>query len=83
MAFSANYPFALAPGMGLNAFFTYTICLQMGVPWTTALGLVFIAGLVFLGLTALRIRQAIVDAVPQSLKLATAAGIGLYLEGGG
>ncbi len=79
MAVLANYPFALAPGMGLNAFFTYTIVLGMGVDWRIALAVVLASGLLFLLLTLLRVREAIITAVPESLKRATAAGIGLFI----
>lgn len=79
MGLLANYPFALAPGMGLNAFFTYTIVLGMGVHWKLALGVVLASGLLFLLLTALRVREAIITAVPEPLKRATAAGIGLFI----
>lgn len=79
MAFLANYPFALAPGMGLNAYFTFTVVLGRGIPWETALGAVFISGVVFAILTWSRIREAIVDAVPDTLKLAVSAGIGLFI----
>ena len=79
MGLLANYPFALAPGMGLNAFFTYTIVLGMGVHWKLALGVVLASGLLFLLLTVLRVREAIITAVPQPLKLAAAAGIGLFI----
>ena len=79
MGLLANYPFALAPGMGLNAFFTYTIVLGMGVPWNLALGCVLASGLLFLLLTVLRVREAIITAVPQSLKRATTVGIGLFI----
>ncbi|MBN2208846.1 MAG: NCS2 family permease [Candidatus Coatesbacteria bacterium] len=79
MGFLARYPIALAPGMGLNAYFSYVICGAMGVPWQVALGIVFISGLLFTILTLLRARQLIVDAIPDSLKLATAAGIGLFI----
>lgn len=79
MGLLANYPFALAPGMGLNAYFTYTVVLQMGVSWQTALGAVFISGVIFLILTLVRIREAIIDAVPTSLKHAIGAGIGLFI----
>src|SRR5690606_33176389 len=79
MAFLANYPFALAPGMGLNAYFTFTVVLGRGIPWETALGAVFISGVVFVILTWSRIREAIVDAVPETLKLAVSAGIGLFI----
>lgn len=79
MGLLANYPFALAPGMGLNAFFTYTIVLGMGVPWQLALGCVLASGLLFFFLTVLRVREAIITAVPQSLKRATTVGIGLFI----
>lgn len=79
MGLLANYPFALAPGMGLNAFFTYTIVIGMGIPWELALGCVLASGLLFLLLTVLRVREAIITAVPQSLKRATTVGIGLFI----
>ncbi len=79
MALLANYPFALAPGMGLNAFFAYTIVLGMGVDWRIALGVVLASGILFLLLTFLRVREAIITAVPEPLKRATAAGIGLFI----
>ncbi len=79
MGLLANYPFALAPGMGLNAFFTYTIVLGMGVHWKLALGVVLASGLLFFFLTVLRVREAIITAVPEPLKRATAAGIGLFI----
>jgi len=79
MGFWVNYPIALAPGMGLNAYFTYSVCLGMGYPWQTALGAVFISGVLFLVLTFLKIRQLVVDSIPNSIKLATAAGIGLFI----
>lgn len=79
MALLANYPFALAPGMGLNAYFAYTVVLGMGVPWETALGAVFISGAVFLVLTLLRLRELAIRAIPMGLKLATGAGIGLFI----
>jgi AGZA family xanthine/uracil permease-like MFS transporter len=88
MAFATNYPIALAPGMGLNAFFTYTICLAKGIPWQAALGFVFYSGLIFLVLTVSRLRQRIVEAIPLELKLAITTGIGFFialigLENGG
>ena len=88
MALATNYPIALAPGMGLNAFFTYTICLAKGIPWQAALGFVFYSGLIFLGLTVSRLRQRIVEAIPFELKLAITSGIGFFialigLENGG
>lgn len=88
MAFLANYPFALAPGMGLNAYFTYSVVIGMGFSWETALGAVFISGVIFLLISVTKIREYIVNAVPMSLKSAIAAGIGLFiafigLQGGG
>ena len=79
MAFAANYPIALAPGMGLNAFFAFGICVGAGVPWRTALGLVFWAGVLFLLLTVTGLRAVVVRAVPPVLKLAGAVGIGLFI----
>src|SRR5262249_4848844 len=79
MGLVANYPFALAPGMGLNAYFTYTVVKAMGYDWRVALGAVFISGVFFLILTLARIRAMIVDAVPMTLKTAVAAGIGLFI----
>jgi AGZA family xanthine/uracil permease-like MFS transporter len=79
MAFIANYPIALAPGMGMNAFFAYGICVGAGVPWQVALGLVFWAGIVFLLLTATGARRVLVGAVPEVIKLAGAVGIGLFI----
>ena len=79
MGFLANYPIALAPGMGLNAYFAFTVVGAMGVPWQTALGLVFISGVAFLVLTFAGVRQLIVNAIPRSLFAAIAAGIGLFI----
>ncbi len=79
MGFIARYPIALAPGMGLNAFFSYEICAGMGVDWRIALGVVFVSGFVFFILTLVRIREMIVHAIPPSLKFAIAAGIGLFI----
>ena len=79
MGLFANYPIALAPGMGLNAYFTYTVVKGMGLPWETALGCVFISGVLFLILTFSGVRRLIVDAVPRSLYAAIAAGIGLFI----
>jgi AGZA family xanthine/uracil permease-like MFS transporter len=79
MGVLANYPFATAPGMGLNAYFTYAVVLGMHVPWRTALGAVFLSGVVFLILTLLRIRELVIKAIPLGLKLATGAGIGLFI----
>ena len=75
----ANYPLALAPGMGLNAYFTYTVVLGMHVPWQTALGAVFLSGIIFLLLTFTGLRQRLVAAIPHSLHAAVAAGIGLFI----
>jgi adenine/guanine/hypoxanthine permease len=79
MGFLANYPIALAPGMGLNAYFAFTVVKGMGVPWQTALGCVFISGCVFLVLTAVGVRQLIVNAIPRELFSAVAAGVGLFV----
>ncbi len=79
MGVIARYPIALAPGMGLNAYFTYTVCLKMHVPWQTALGAVFISGILFLAITALGIRQMILRAIPHQLYAAVAGGIGLFI----
>ncbi|HEX8906169.1 MAG TPA: NCS2 family permease, partial [Longimicrobiaceae bacterium] len=79
MGVLANYPFATAPGMGLNAYFTYAVVLGMHVPWRTALGAVFLSGVVFLVLTLLRIRELVIKAIPLGLKLATGAVIGLFI----
>ncbi len=75
----ARYPIALAPGMGLNAYFTYTVVKGMGVPWQTALGAVFLSGVVFLVLTIVGIRQWIIAAIPPELYAAVSAGIGLFI----
>jgi AGZA family xanthine/uracil permease-like MFS transporter len=75
----ARYPIALAPGMGLNAYFTYTVVKSMGVPWETALGAVFLSGVAFLILTLLGIRQLIFQAIPHELYAAVASGIGLFI----
>ena len=79
MGLYARLPFAVAPGMGLNAFFAYTIVLQDKVPWPTALGIVFWAGILFLVISATPLRERIATAIPPNLRLATAAGIGLLL----
>ena len=79
MGLYANYPIALAPGMGLNAFFAYGVVLGMGHTWEVALGAVFISGLLFLILSVLPVRRWIIEAIPQGQKLAIAAGIGLFL----
>jgi adenine/guanine/hypoxanthine permease len=79
MGLIANYPIALAPGMGLNAYFTYTVVKGMGLPWQTALGCVFISGVAFLLLTVAGIRQLIISAVPRSLFAAVGGGVGLFI----
>ncbi len=79
MGLVANYPIALAPGMGLNAYFTYTVVKGMGLPWETALGCVFLSGVAFLLLTVAGIRRMIVQAIPRDLFAAIAAGIGLFI----
>jgi AGZA family xanthine/uracil permease-like MFS transporter len=79
MGLVANYPIALAPGMGLNAYFAFTVVQGMGVPWQTALGLVFISGVLFLLLTFAGVRQLIVSAIPRALFSAIAAGIGIFI----
>src|SRR5205823_4684936 len=75
----AKYPIALAPGMGLNAYFTYSVVKGMGVPWQAALGAVFLSGLAFLLLTLLGVRQLILSAIPFELYAAVAAGVGLFI----
>jgi AGZA family xanthine/uracil permease-like MFS transporter len=79
MGLVSNYPLALAPGMGLNAYFAYTVVKGMGVPWQTALGCVFLSGAAFLVLTLVGVRQMIVNAVPRSLFAAVAGGVGLFI----
>jgi AGZA family xanthine/uracil permease-like MFS transporter len=79
MGIVARYPIALAPGMGLNAYFTYTVCLKMHIPWQTALGAVFLSGILFLALTAGGIRQMILRSIPHELYAAVASGIGLFI----
>lgn len=79
MGFYARYPIALAPGMGLNAYFTYTVVKGMGVPWQVALGAVFLSGISFLFLTLIGVRQWIVEAIPKELYSAVGAGIGLFI----
>src|ERR1700689_3003790 len=79
MGLWANYPIALAPGMSLNAYFTYSIVMGRGVPWQTALGVVFLSGVLFLLLTLTNVREHIVNGIPDCLKHGTAAGIGLFI----
>ena len=79
MAFCANYPFALAPGMGLNAYFAYTVVLGLGYRWEVALTAVFIEGIIFIVLSLTNVREAIFNAIPQNLKAAVSVGIGLFI----
>jgi AGZA family xanthine/uracil permease-like MFS transporter len=79
MAFYANYPIALAPGMGLNAFFAFTVVLMMKFTWQQALAAVFCSGVIFLFISIFRIREYIINAIPRNLKLAISAGVGLFL----
>ena len=79
MGLYARYPFALAPGMGLNAFFAYTVVIGLGFDWRLALFAVFVEGLIFIALTRLDLRRLVVQAIPNSLKHATAAGLGLFI----
>ncbi len=79
MGLWANYPIALAPGMSLNAYFTYSVVVGRGVPWQTALGVVFLSGILFLLLTLTKLREQIVNGIPDSLKFGTAGGIGLFI----
>nr|WP_251010771.1 NCS2 family permease [Variovorax paradoxus] len=79
MALYANYPIALAPGMGLNAYFAYVVVLQMGFTWQAALGAVFVSGCLFLLVTVFRLRELIIRGIPQSIRLAITVGIGLFL----
>lgn len=79
MAAFANYPFVLAPGMGLNAYFAYTVVLQMGFTWQMALAAVFVEGLIFIALSLTNVREAIFNAIPMNLKHAVSVGIGLFI----
>jgi AGZA family xanthine/uracil permease-like MFS transporter len=79
MGLLANLPFALAPGMGINAFFTFSMVIGMKIPWQTALGAVFISGVIFLLMTVFKLREAIVRAIPHCVNLGVAAGIGMLL----
>ncbi|MEO0368686.1 MAG: NCS2 family permease [Pseudomonadota bacterium] len=79
MGILANYPIALAPGMGQNAFFAYGICIGMGYSWQAALGAVFVSGLLFILISILPLREWLINAIPKSLKMGIAAGIGLFL----
>src|SRR6266704_656047 len=79
MGLYAKLPFAVAPGMGINAFFTFTIILGKGVPWQTALGIIFWAGAFFLLISVTPIRESIAKANPEEIRIAAAAGIGIFL----
>src|SRR3954453_2759174 len=79
MALYANYPIALAPGMGINAFFAFTIVLTYKYTWQQALAAVFCSGVIFLLISIFRIRQYVIDSIPHNLKLAVSAGVGLFL----
>src|SRR6056297_361609 len=79
MAFLTNYPFALASGMGLNAFFAYSVVIGMGVSWQTALGIIFIEGIIFIVLSVTPVRKKIVNSIPMNLKTGISAGIGLFI----
>ncbi|MDZ5474405.1 NCS2 family permease [Bacillus sp. 31A1R] len=79
MGIIAKYPIALAPGMGLNAFFAYTVVLTMGIPWQNALGGVLVSGLIFILLTLTGLREKVINSIPSELKYAVAAGIGLFI----
>ncbi|MQS76300.1 NCS2 family permease [Lactobacillus halodurans] len=88
MALLANYPIAIAPGLGDNAFFTYSVVLAMGIPWQTAMAGVFMSSILFLLISVLKLRELVIDSIPHDLKLAMASGIGLFiafvgLQGGG
>jgi AGZA family xanthine/uracil permease-like MFS transporter len=88
MAFVANFPIALASGMGLNAFFAFTVVIGMKIPWETALAAIFIEGIIFIALTFSRVRESVVNGIPRCLKQGIAAGVGLFIafigiQGGG
>lgn len=74
-----RFPIALAPGMGMNSFFTYTVCIQHGVPWQAALGMVFLSGVAFLALSVTGLRRQIIESIPKDLKIAISCGIGLFI----
>src|SRR5438105_8300 len=79
MGLYADLPFAVAPGMGINAFFTYSIVLGKGVPWPAALGIVFWAGVIFLAISVTPVREMIAKSIPETLRTAAAVGIGIFL----
>lgn len=80
MGFVGNYPIALAPGMGLNAYFTFAVVKGMEVPWQVALGAVFVSGIIFILFSFFKVREMLVNALPMGLKMSIAAGIGLFLS---
>ncbi len=80
MGFVGNYPIALAPGMGLNAYFTFAVVKGMGVPWQVALDAVFVSGIIFILFSFFKVREMLVNALPMGLKMSIAAGIGLFLS---
>jgi AGZA family xanthine/uracil permease-like MFS transporter len=79
MGLYANHPIALAPGMSLNAYFTYSVCMAMHVPWGTALAVVFCSGVLFIVLTVTRVREQVVNGMPECLKHSTTDGIGMFI----
>ena len=79
MGVLAKYPIATAPALGINAFFSYSVCIGMGVPWQTALAGVFVASLIFIVITIFKLRELIIDAIPSDLKYAISGGIGLFI----
>ena len=79
MGLYAKYPFASAPSLGVNAFFTYSVCIGMHIPWQTALAGVFVASIIFLLVTVLKLRETIINSIPEDLKYAISAGIGLFI----
>jgi AGZA family xanthine/uracil permease-like MFS transporter len=79
MGLVANVPYAVAPGMGLNAFFTYTVCMALGFAWQEALAMVFICGIINIIITVTKLRKAIIKSIPRSLQLAIGGGIGLFI----
>ncbi|NQE03179.1 NCS2 family permease [Enterococcus gallinarum] len=79
MGVLAKYPIATAPALGINAFFSYSVCIGMGVPWQTALAGVFVASLIFIAITIFKLREMIIDAIPSDLKYAISGGIGLFI----
>ena len=88
MGVIAKYPIATAPSLGINAFFAYSVCIGMKIPWQTALAGAFVAALIFILITVFKLRELIIDSIPQDLKYAISAGIGMFiafigLQGGG